>query len=82
MCEGVHTQTAGCRIVDVKRVVWIDDMKAQKMEWKGRHLCFDSLEVAPRSEKILHEPRDSGGKEGVWEEVRMAQERTAVDAEG
>lgn len=52
------------------------------MEWKGRHLCFDSLEVALRSEKILHEPRDSGGKEGVCEEVRMAQERTAVDAEG
>lgn len=81
MCEGVHTQTAGCRIVDVTRVVWIDDMKAQKMEWKGRHLCFDSLEVALRSEKILHEPRDSGRKEGVWEEVRTARERTAVDAE-
>lgn len=51
------------------------------MEWKGRHLCFDSLEVALRSEKILHEPRDSGRKEGVWEEVRTARERTAVDAE-
>lgn len=34
MCEGVHTQTAGCRIVDVKRVVWIDDTKPKR--WNGK----------------------------------------------